>query len=107
MIVRVLEKMGATVWDRGIMYKEVDQSVLLYGSEIWVVTREMLKVLEGFHHRAARHIMGTAATRGADGDWEYPLMVTKLEAAGIHPIWEYIRRRQATILENVACRPHL
>ena len=30
------------------MYNAVDQLVLLYGSESWVVTGAMLKVLEGF-----------------------------------------------------------
>ena len=34
----------------GPIHKAVAQSVLLYGSEIGVVTGEMLKVLEGFHH---------------------------------------------------------
>ena len=40
------------------MYKAVTQSVLLYGIEILVVTVEILKILEGFHHRAARRITG-------------------------------------------------
>ena len=44
-IVRVLEKTGATVWARGIMYKAVVQLMLLYGSDIWVATGEMLKFL--------------------------------------------------------------
>ena len=30
------------------MYKAMAQSVILYGSEIWVVMGEMLKILEGF-----------------------------------------------------------
>ena len=51
MVVRVLEKTGATVQARGMMYKAVANLVLLYGSGIWVVTGEMLKVLEGIHHR--------------------------------------------------------
>ena len=54
------------------MYNSVAQSVLLYGSEIWVVMGEMLKVLEGFHHRAARRITGMTAKRVAGGEWEYP-----------------------------------
>ena len=45
MIVRVLAKTVATVQAQEMMYKAVDQSVLLYGSEIWVVTGEMLKLL--------------------------------------------------------------
>ena len=52
-----------------MMYKAVAQSVLLYGSEGWVVTGAMLKILEGFHHRAASQITGMTATRGADGEW--------------------------------------
>ena len=36
-----------------MMYRWVSQLVLLYGNEIWVVVRAMLKVLEGFHHRVA------------------------------------------------------
>ena len=32
-------------------------------------------------------------------------MVAALEATGLHLIMEYIRRRQVTIAENVACRP--
>ena len=51
MIARVLAKTVATVQDRGMMYNAVAQSVILYGSEIWVVKGEMLKILEGFHHR--------------------------------------------------------
>ena len=38
MVVRVLEKTGATVRTRGAMYKAVVQSVLLYVSKSWVVT---------------------------------------------------------------------
>ena len=32
-------------------------------------------------------------------------MVAALEAAVLHPIMEYIRKRQATIAEKVACCP--
>ena len=65
MIARVLAKTGAMVRDRGMIYKAVAQSVLMYGSLSWVVTGEMLKVLEGFHHQVARRITGMTATYGA------------------------------------------
>ena len=51
------------------------QLVLFYGINIWVVTGEMLKVLEGFHHRAVQRITGMTEKRGAGGEWEYPLVV--------------------------------
>ena len=56
---RTLTKTGETVRARGMMYKTVAQSVLLYVSEILVVTGEVLEVLEGFYHLTARRIMGT------------------------------------------------
>ena len=101
MVARVPEKTGATVLAWGVMYKEVVQSVLLYGSDGWVVTGEMLQVLEGFRHWAAQWIMGMTA----GVEWEYPLVVKAIEAAGIHPIWVYIKRQKTTIEERVACRP--
>ena len=75
MISRVLERMGATVRARGEMYKAVAQLVILYDREICVVTGEILKVLAGFHHQAARRITGMMAKCGAGGEWEYPLVV--------------------------------
>ena len=51
------------------MYKAVDQLVLLYSSDTWVLTGEMLKFLEGFGHRAAWRITGMTATHGAVGEW--------------------------------------
>ena len=75
------------------MDKAVAQLVLLYGSESLVVTGDILKALEGFHHWADRGITGMTATHGAGGEWKYPLVVAELEAAGLHPIMEYIRRR--------------
>ena len=88
---------------RGEIYKVAEQLVLLYGSKIWVVTGEILKVLEGFQHRAARRITGMSDKRGAGGEWEYPLVVEAMEAAGIQPIGLYIRRQQATIVVRLAC----
>ena len=68
------------------------------------MTGEILKVLEGFRHRAERRITGMMETRGAGREWEYPSVVAAMEAAGLHPIREYSRRRQAALEEKVACR---
>ena len=65
----------------------------------------MLKVLKGLHHREGQRITGRMAKRGADGEWEYPLVVESLEAVDLHPTGVYIRRSQTTIAETVACRP--
>ena len=46
MVEKVVKKMVATVWARGMLYKELVQTVMLYGSESWVATGSMLKLLE-------------------------------------------------------------
>ena len=105
MIDRVLERTGSTVWAWGPMNKAVAQSVLLYGSKIWVVTREMIKFLTAFYHRAVRRITGIMEKRGAGGEWEYPSVYEAMDSAGLHPIGVYIKRQKTTIAERAACRP--
>jgi len=58
MVSRVLACKGADARISAMFYKAVVQSVLLYSSETWVVTPAVLKVLEGFHHRVARQLLG-------------------------------------------------
>ena len=72
MISKVLTKIWETARYCGMLYKLVTQMVLLYGSESWVVTGEMLKVFEGFYHRADRKIARMTACSAEDGEWEYP-----------------------------------
>ena len=54
---------------RRSMYKAVEHSVLLYGIKSWEVTGDILEVLGGFHHQAARQITGMMAKREANGYW--------------------------------------
>ena len=81
MIARVMVNMGAIVRVWGMMYKAVAQSVILYNSERCILMGGVINVLDGFHHQVAKRITGMVATRGAGGDWEYPLVVAAMEAA--------------------------
>ena len=65
----------------------------------------MLKVLGGFHHRAAKRITGMTATHWAVREWKYHPLLVATKATGIQSIMEYIRRLHATIAEKMACRP--
>ena len=87
------------------MYKAVAKLVLLYGSERWVGTGDMLKVSEGFHHWVARQNTDMTAEHWAGEAWEYPTMLTEMESTGLHLIGEYTRRQQESISEKVALRP--
>ena len=104
MIARFLERTGKLVRDRGEIYKVVTQSLLLYGSKILVVTREMLRVLKDFHHWEVQRIMGMTAKRGAGKEWEYPAVEEVMESVGLHPIGVYIKRLRTTMDDRVAFR---
>ena len=63
MVGKVVLKTGGKVRARGMPSMAVLQLVLLYSSESRVVKGAMLKVLEVFHHRSARRIVGITALR--------------------------------------------
>ena len=105
MLAKVLGEMVSSMKSQSMMYKALVQTVLLYGSEIWVVTDTMMTVLEGFHHRIARCVLGITARWGNGGEWEWASVDAKLEATGIWLIREYMRRGQATISEYFTWSP--
>ena len=58
-------------------YVEVVQAVLLFGSEMCVLTPWLEKSLKGFHHRSVRQMAGMGPKHQRDGTWVY----TPIEAA--------------------------
>ena len=55
---RLLIREGADDRTSGQIYLAVVQSVLLYNSDTWVLTRRMQRVIGGFHHRVAHRMSG-------------------------------------------------
>ena len=55
---KVLTRTGSTVQAPAMLYRAVANTVLIYGSESWVVAGAMIKVLEKFYHRVSRQIAG-------------------------------------------------
>ena len=105
MVVRVLEHEGASPRAKGLFYKAIVQAVLLYSCETWVITDAMLRVLDGFHHKAARRITGNMPQRLPDGQWYYRPIEEVLSEAGLYPIQTYVWRRQTKLVDYVATRP--
>ena len=89
MVRKVAKKTGATVQAQVMMYKSVAQSVLLYGSNSWVMTGSMLKLIDVLCHWVARRIVGMMVRRTTIGEWECSLVAEALDTAGIFPIKEY------------------
>ena len=60
--------------------------MMLYRIDFSVVMGDMLKVLEGFHHRAAIWIVGMTAHHTTSRVYECTSVANTLENAGICPI---------------------
>jgi hypothetical protein len=71
---RVLTRNGASPKMMGKFYTAVVQSVLLYGSETWVLSEKMRRMLEGFHNRCARQMTKRFIHPDLenDGEWITP-----------------------------------
>ena len=77
-------------------YKVIVQSVLLYGSESWVLSEHAKRKLKSFHNRCARFVTGRHI-RKIEETWIYPSSKDTLELAGLLTIDEYITKRKETV----------
>ena len=93
----LLAREGASPRVSSMFYKAIIQSVLLYGSETWVISSSMLKTLEGFHSRVARRLTGRRPRRRRDGTWSYPDTAETLRRAGLEPMAVYLDRRRQNL----------
>ena len=96
-ISRVLRAENASARVCGMFYKATVLSVLLFGSETWVLSPTTLKGLEGFHVKAARRMTGLLPKK-IGGSWKFPKTKTVLAAANLHTIEPYVQVRRAHIL---------
>ena len=67
-----------------MFYRATVQAVLLFGSETWNLAPSAMKLLEGFHVRAARRMAGSLLTRHENGqDCVYPSLADVLKKVGL------------------------
>ena len=81
-LTRILGGEGAYLKVLGIFFKAVVQAVLLFGSEMWVLTPRMGRALGSFQHGVARRITGRQPKKQDVGGWEYPLPEAAMGEAG-------------------------
>ena len=72
--------------------------MLIYGSESWVATGAMLKVIYGLHYWTSRRIAGKTSQNKVGRYWKWPPVADKIEIAGIWKIKEHTQRRQHAIV---------
>ena len=83
----------------------VVQSVLLYGSETWLLTPRMQRVLGGFDHRVVRMLTGRQPCKGRDRGWFYAPLEDAVAEAGLQEVETYFSCRQNTVAQYIATRP--
>jgi hypothetical protein len=102
---QVLRSENASPFAAARFYQAV---VLLYGSELWVLSTTAMARLEGFHIRCAyRMAKEHKPKQGPGGMWIYPRAEDVLKECGMKTMGEYILIRRQTIAVYVATRPIL
>ena len=91
----------------GHFYKAVAQTVLLFRSEMWMLTPRMERALYIFHHRVALRITGRQPQRGGNGSWYYPPLAEEMGEAGFEGIRKLVTRRQNTVAQYIATLPNM
>jgi hypothetical protein len=97
MISRVLIRESASPRISVLFYKATIQTILLYGSETWVINDEIICMLTSFHHGIARRLTGRfprpISGDDNDDDWIHPSITETLRIAGLFTMEEYLNRR--------------
>ena len=83
---QVLIREGEYARTLGHIYLVVVQLVLLYGSETWVLTPCMQRLLGIFHHRVERRLMGSQQWKEQDRGWVYPPLEYAMAEAGLQEV---------------------
>jgi hypothetical protein len=108
MISRILMREKASPRISALFYKATIQTVLLYGSETWVITKEILQLLTSFHHGIACRLTGRYPRPIPDMDeWEHPSIQETLQIAGLFTMDEYLRRRRRYLEQHAQQLPIL
>ena len=104
---RILGQEGANAQTSGTFFKAVVQAVLLFGSEMWVVTPHVSRTLGGFQHRGRPPADWESASAAARRRMGVPPPGGTMREAGLEEVEEYIAWRQHTVTQYIATRPIL
>ena len=86
------------------IYLAVVQSVMIYGSETWVMTLRMGRVLGWFHLRVAHSLMGRKPWRIRDGILIYPSLEDVMAEAGLQEVDTYDSCRQNIVTQFIVTK---
>ena len=99
---RILSREGVRSRVSGFFFKAIVQSVLLFGTEMWVVNPHMGQVQGGFQYQVERRLTGRIPRQRLDGNWEYTLVEAARAEEGFELMETYIRWRQNVVTQYIA-----
>jgi hypothetical protein len=108
-ISRVPKREGASKKSFARFYLVIASTILLYGSDTWVVTRRMEELLTSFHNRCLRHITRRfIRCSDAENDiWVTPSMTGVQEEAfllNLRPAMYYVRTHRTGLVRYATNR---
>ena len=71
---------------RSMMYKAVVHTMIIKGSNSWVVMEVIMKLLGGLHHSVDQRIAGISDWQVGKEVWKWSLVEEILEAEGLWPM---------------------
>ena len=104
-LARILGREGADPKVSRSFYTAVTQQVLLFGAELWVLTKNMESALDAFQSRVSRRLTGQQPRRGRDVKWFYPSLAGALKETGVVRARTSVLRRQNTVAQFIATQP--
>ena len=84
-----------------MIYRAVMATVLLYGSESWVLSQTQIAWLESFHMEAACYIMGMRIQK-VTGKQVHPMLAAVLAMNCLQALWHYIQQCLHNIDKTIA-----
>ena len=81
----------------------VVQAVLILGSELWVVTPNIMRFLASLNNRVAQRNYGLMPLF-RNGLWEYPLIGESLVEVGLEPIREWLYSQNTSVAQCITMR---
>ena len=101
----VLSREGADERTSGQIYLAVVQSVMLYGSEMWVLTSRIGSFLGRLHHRVTQRLTGRQPWQERYGVWVYPPLDSAMAEATLQYLKTYVYRHQNRVAQFIVTRP--
>ena len=105
LITQILKWEGSSAKTMAKFYLAVVQSVLLYGTDSWTITKRNWGCLKCFHSQVLRYMTGKHIRKAADGTWSYPNHNLLEQECKLFLIQTYVERRRGTLWKYLQENP--